>query len=310
MTYSIDVSFIIPCFNEEKWIKTTIKKIHEELNSVGLSYEVIVVDNKSQDNSANIALSAGSQVYSSSAKTVAAVRNSGFSKSRGNFIVFLDSDVHLGRGWGQAFSEILRSNMLGQETIIGSHCTAPDNLKEPLSSWYRGIEKDSRNTHLGTGHMIMSKQLFENIGMFNPNLTSGEDYEFCQRVLQAGGRIDHNYALKAYHMGYPATIKDFINRECWHGTSDFTSFSSVIKSKVALASLIFVALNIFLLYFLISGRSHLLALSVSFLASFLILIVIKKFGYTGVRTLIFRCITAYFYFLGRSMSIKNLFSRN
>lgn len=309
MIVSSDVSFIIPCFNGDRWIKTTIHRIIEEISNVNLSYEIIVVDNQSFDDSANIATSAGAQVYSSNAETVAAVRNYGFSKSCGKFIVFLDCDIHLGKGWGVVFSKIVEADNLGQKTVTGSHCLAPDSLKEPLRSWYRGIEDDERNTHLGTGHMIMTSALFKKVGEFDESLTSGEDYEFCQRVLQAGGNIWSNNKLEAWHMGYPETIRNFINRECWHGTSDFSNFNSIINSKVTLAAIFILIIKISIFCFLVVGWYKALALSTSFLIISLTLIVIKKFGYRNIKDLIYKIFIAYFYFLGRLMSIKTLFKR-
>lgn len=308
MTHSFDVSFVIPCFNEEKWIKTTISRIKEEIDNVNLLYEIIVVDNQSQDDSANTAASVGAQVYSSPARTVAAVRNYGFSRSCGRFVVFLDCDVHVRQGWGLILSQIIEADSLGKKTVTGSHCAAPDNLKEPLRSWYRGIENDKRNTHLGTGHMIMTSALFKNVGMFNEDLSSGEDYEFCCRVLRVGGEIWNNSELEVCHMDYPEKISNFVKRERWHGASDFSNLNAIINSKVAMAAFFFLALNIFILFFLFAGWFKYLGFSITLLICFLMLVVIKKFGYTGVKDLAFRSFVAYFYFLGRSMSIKNLFS--
>lgn len=309
MTNNLDVSFVIPCFNEEEWISTTIFRIREELEKTTLLYEIIVVDNQSHDNSANIATSSGALVYSSSAKTVAAVRNYGFSKSCGKFVVFLDCDVHLSQDWGLVFSEVIKSDSVGQKTVTGSHCSVPTNLKEPLCTWYRGIENDTRNTHLGTGHMIMVSAFFEQMGMFNEDFASGEDYDFCHRVLRAGGEIFNNTKLKVCHMDYPTNIGAFVKREYWHGTSDFKDLKAIVSSKIAVASIIFIILNISVLFLLTVGKFNFSFISIFLLISLLALVVIKKFGYTGIRDLVFRGFIAYFYFLGRSMSIKNLFSR-
>jgi glycosyltransferase involved in cell wall biosynthesis len=44
-----DVSFFVPCYNEEKNIVATLKNIIEATNETGVSYEILVVDDKSQD---------------------------------------------------------------------------------------------------------------------------------------------------------------------------------------------------------------------------------------------------------------------
>ena len=44
-----DVSFFVPCYNEEKNIVSTLKNIIEATNQTGVSYEILVTDDKSQD---------------------------------------------------------------------------------------------------------------------------------------------------------------------------------------------------------------------------------------------------------------------
>jgi len=46
------ISFIIPCYNEEKHIKDCIRSIRK---NVWYPYEIIVVDNNCTDNTAKIA---------------------------------------------------------------------------------------------------------------------------------------------------------------------------------------------------------------------------------------------------------------
>ena len=44
-----DVSFFVPCYNEEKNIAPTLKNIIEATNQTGVSYEILVIDDKSHD---------------------------------------------------------------------------------------------------------------------------------------------------------------------------------------------------------------------------------------------------------------------
>lgn len=300
------VSFIIPCHNEAEIIEATINTIKKELKDTNLSYEIIVVDNLSDDESKIVASNAGAQVFSCPADTVAAVRNYGCSKSRGEILVFLDADVHLSAGWGSAFSKIIRLKKLQTNKIIGSHCSVPPSIKEPLASWYLGIENDARNTHLGTGHMVMTKDFFMNLGMFDEKLKTGEDFEFCQRAFNSGANIEINKKLKAYHMGYPENLGDFIKRESWHGGSDFGSVSSIIHSKVAISAVFFIALNATLLYQIATGSFLEFLFTLVILVAFLSIIVIVKFGFVSVNLFFPRVIVSYFYLLGRAMSLKEI----
>ena len=45
-----DISFFVPCYNEENNIVPTFKNIIEAATETGISYEILIVDDKSQDN--------------------------------------------------------------------------------------------------------------------------------------------------------------------------------------------------------------------------------------------------------------------
>ena len=52
--HNVDITFFVPCFNEEGNIKNTLNEITEAVNQTPLSYEIIVVDDKSQDSTNDI----------------------------------------------------------------------------------------------------------------------------------------------------------------------------------------------------------------------------------------------------------------
>ena len=54
-TTDIEYSIILPCLNEEKTLGICIRKIHQFFSNTGLTYEIIVADNGSTDNSALVA---------------------------------------------------------------------------------------------------------------------------------------------------------------------------------------------------------------------------------------------------------------
>ncbi len=71
------MTFIIPAFNEQGAIENTIVRLRDMLNNIGISHEIIVVDDGSDDDTAQIAMSTGVKViqhpvnsgYGSSLKT-------------------------------------------------------------------------------------------------------------------------------------------------------------------------------------------------------------------------------------------------
>jgi glycosyltransferase involved in cell wall biosynthesis len=46
---SLDLTILIPCFNEERYIEATLEEVVAALNELKLSYEILVVDDQSSD---------------------------------------------------------------------------------------------------------------------------------------------------------------------------------------------------------------------------------------------------------------------
>ncbi len=95
MPYLTEVSIILPCFNGEKFIFSTIESIK---NQVFKNWECIIIDDKSSDNSFKIikeSINNDKRFYLISNKTnlgVGKSRNIGIKKSKGRYITFIDSD--------------------------------------------------------------------------------------------------------------------------------------------------------------------------------------------------------------------------
>lgn len=294
------ISLIIPCFNESETIGQVINKAKEIFKKQCYKYEIIVVDNCSTDDSAKIAKAAGAIVISSSAKTVAAVRNEGVRKASGKLLLFLDADVLLSESWGNRFSE-LAGEATESRVILGSHCCVPSGLKGLFREWYLRIEKNSRDTHIGSGHMLMSAMVFEELGGFDENLSSGEDYELCKRAKSLGYKLLIDEKLVAYHQGYPDTIKDFVIRERWHGMGDVTSLVEIVNSKVAVSALLFGILHlstIILIFFSLHAAVFSLA-SIFFLCVFIVMYKFRVWSLTAILKLL---PAVYFYLTGRFLS--------
>lgn len=88
------LSVIIPVYNVEKYLSQCLDSVLSQSFS---NFEVILVDDGSQDNSGKICEEYAEKdcrinVYHNSNGGVSAARNFGLSKAKGNYIVFLDSD--------------------------------------------------------------------------------------------------------------------------------------------------------------------------------------------------------------------------
>jgi glycosyltransferase involved in cell wall biosynthesis len=250
-------SFVIPAFNEERSIGRTIESIHAAMAG-RWKYEINVVDNGSTDDTRTIASRLGARVFSRIEGTIGSIRNAGVQQSRGNVIVFLDADVVLTDAWAARFPETLLMLNEHPSVVTGSICGVPADAGWLERLWF-GARRDSASSHIGTGHMIMTRSMFERIGGFDETLATGEDYELSRRAVAEGGSIVLDVRLRVEHLGFPRTLGMFLKREMWHGRSDFRSVSSILSSRVAIAALIFLFLHLVLILSLGTGSFALAA---------------------------------------------------
>lgn len=87
------VSVIMPVYNAEKYIKRAIESI---LNQTFQDFELLIIDDGSQDNSIEIANSFKTNkirlFYTGKQSGAAAARNLGIAQAKGKYIAFLDAD--------------------------------------------------------------------------------------------------------------------------------------------------------------------------------------------------------------------------
>src|SRR5436190_1215081 len=86
------VSVVIPCLNEAENIVQCVTTAREVLDENGISGEVLVVDNGSDDDSAELAEVAGATVVREPRRGYGRAYLSGFDAARGDYIIMVDAD--------------------------------------------------------------------------------------------------------------------------------------------------------------------------------------------------------------------------
>jgi glycosyltransferase involved in cell wall biosynthesis len=89
------LSFIVPAYNEEFELPSTLTAIRDAAESAGHRYEIIVVDDASTDATAERARAGGAEVVSINRRQIAASRNAGARAARGDLFFFVDADTRI-----------------------------------------------------------------------------------------------------------------------------------------------------------------------------------------------------------------------
>ena len=226
------LSFVVPTFNEEVFIAKNLATI--KLLMKNMEHEVIVADNGSEDETVEIVKKSGAILFVDSSKTVAGLRNLGAKHAKGDVLVFLDADVQISEQWVEKVPLAMRKMNSGTNIITGSRCGVGENPSWIERYWFLPMTKD-RSGFVNSGHLIVRKDVYDELDGFDESLETSEDYEFCMRAARKGILLENNPELHVIHEGCPKTIGAFVRREIWHGSEDFKSFQKFIGSKVAVA---------------------------------------------------------------------------
>ncbi|MDO8283305.1 MAG: glycosyltransferase family 2 protein [Thermodesulfovibrionia bacterium] len=211
------VSVIIPAHNSGAFIERCISAV---LTSSYPSYEVIVVDDASTDDTAETARRLGATVIHLTEQSgPSAARNYAVSKAMGEIIFFVDSDVEIKSG---TISRVADSFQKSPDiaALFGSYDDEP--AEKNFLSQYKNLfhhyihqqsSSDARTFWAGCG--AIRKDIFKKMGGFDHACfakPSIEDIEIGLRIKEAGYRILLDKELQVKHLKQ-WRLKSFLRAE-------------------------------------------------------------------------------------------------
>ncbi len=90
---SVEFTILMPCLNEEKTMGECIRQARRGAEKLGLSYEILIADNGSDDNSREIAEKCGARVVVVPEKGYGSALIGGIKAARGRYIIMGDCDL-------------------------------------------------------------------------------------------------------------------------------------------------------------------------------------------------------------------------
>jgi glycosyltransferase involved in cell wall biosynthesis len=184
----IHYSVIIPAYNEESFLPKTLINLKSAMASIPQQGEIIVVDNASTDNTAEIAGQYGARIVFEPFRQIARARNSGARAARSAFLVFLDADTILPASLlKQSLRLLTNKSHCGGGTLLSFDSKLPF-LAEKLVKFWNWL---SRTNKLAAGSFIFClTQGFFEAGGFNEKIFAGEEIYLSRKLKRWGRRHD------------------------------------------------------------------------------------------------------------------------
>lgn len=228
MTESMDLSIIIPSFNTKNLLDRCLQSIMNSLRSSNIQYEIIVVDNASNDGTRELLKSKYPRV-----KTILNNFNMGYSRSnnhaikeaKGMYIFLLNSDtVVLNDGIEQLFlycknhpksftgAKLLNENMTPQPSCGPFYTLPVVGLMLFAKGDYWGATRSSPNetqrVDWASGACLMGqKSSFLDVGLFDESIFMYmEDIEFLYRARKKGYVAFFYPAAQCIHTGAASSV--------------------------------------------------------------------------------------------------------
>jgi len=173
------LSVVIPAFNEELYLPETLSRLHDAISACPCGVEMIVVNNRSADRTAEVARSFGATVVPEPVHNIARVRNAGAKVARGDVLAFVDADTTVPPHFLQRIAEVMADPacMGGRADMV--HAPASRLLRAYLHAWrWLGMR-------LGMAQgaaQFCRKSAFTLLNGYDESQFMGEDVDFYWRL--------------------------------------------------------------------------------------------------------------------------------
>jgi glycosyltransferase involved in cell wall biosynthesis len=210
------VSIIIPAWNKWQYTVNCLKSISENTAS---NYEVIVVNDASQDETATVLSKVKNLRLINNKDNMGFIEscNLGAKAAKGDYILFLNNDTMVTKNWLTRLLEVIRSEDVG---AVGSKLVYPDGTLQEAGAiiWSDGTasnygcgddpEKPEYNyirevDYCSGACLLVKKELFNKVEGFDKRFNPGycEESDFCMTLRNLGYKVMYQPASMVVHFG-------------------------------------------------------------------------------------------------------------
>lgn len=184
MSEKLDISVVVPLYNEEGNVKELHRKIKEACDKLGRSYEIIFVDDGSKDATVENCQALSPLVLVEQRKNYGqtAAFDAGFKTAQGELIITMDGDL---QNDPDDIRELLEKMEQGYDVVSGWRWQRKDSLSKHLSSRAANLLRKiliHDNIHdSGCSLKVYRAQALKEIDLF------GEMHRFIPAILELDG---------------------------------------------------------------------------------------------------------------------------
>ncbi len=193
------LSIVIPAFNESRLIEQTLRSVFTSIaanQQNDCTSEIIVVDNNSTDNTAEIARQAGANVVFEPINQIGRARNAGAAQATGDWLLFLDADSLLSPG---LLADILE--MIASKKYVGCGST----LHMDGLPWWANLTLQfwtsvSVLCRWAAGALVVCRRdAFQEVGGFDQELYALDEIRLSKQLKRWGRQRGLSFTILSKH---------------------------------------------------------------------------------------------------------------
>jgi glycosyltransferase involved in cell wall biosynthesis len=202
-SYTPAISVVVPAFQASSTIEPCLRALAAQ-SLPRHRYEVIVVDDASSDNTADLAARAGAQVVRLAHNAgPSAARNAGVAIARGDLVVFTDADCEPTPGFLAGLTSRLADPCVGGTKgvyVSRQRAVVARFVQQEYEQRYEHTARQRSVDFVDTYACCFRRADIIRIGGFDPHLRICEDQDLSFRLTGAGVRIEFAPDARTYHL--------------------------------------------------------------------------------------------------------------